>query len=223
MAPALVEYWVTCMLDPWPALAHDDAFGEIVGALREDGEYAYDEVELSLIEGAPAFVPAGSVVLHVVGPSTANWDEVLELLDAIAAAGEGVVFADDRQIVLDRRSLRPGVKAFKEEPAWATKLRDEWRVPIDVVIFGARDIDAHHELRRVGLEALAGRVTVVSVTHDIERLAARVGIDRTGYSSVIHVYGPGVDPLVAGQVLAHAARGRAFALAPGDHQQELQR
>jgi hypothetical protein len=102
-----IEYWVTCMLDPWPALAHDDAFGEIIGALREDGEYAYDEVELSLVEGAPSFVPSGSVVLHVVGPSTANWDEVLELLDAVAAAGEGVVFADDRQVVLDHRSVRP--------------------------------------------------------------------------------------------------------------------
>jgi hypothetical protein len=104
-----IEYWVTCMQDPWPALAEDDAFGEIVSALRDDGEYSYDEVALSLEEGAPSFVPAGSVVLHVAGPSSANWDEVLELLDAIAAAGAGVVFAEDRQIVLDHRAAKPGV------------------------------------------------------------------------------------------------------------------
>jgi hypothetical protein len=106
-----IEYWVTCMVDPWPALAHDDAFGEIVDALRDDGEYAYDEVEVTLVEGAPSFVPSGSVVLHVVGPSVANWDEVLELLDAIAAAGAGVVFAEDRQVVLDHRSIQHGAKS----------------------------------------------------------------------------------------------------------------
>jgi len=98
-----IEYWVTCMRDPWPSLAEDDAFGEIIDALRDAGEYRYDEVELSLHESAPSFVPAGSVVVHVAGPSGANWDEVLELLDAFAAAGEGVVFAEDRQVVLDHR------------------------------------------------------------------------------------------------------------------------
>lgn len=98
-----IEYWVTCMRDPWPALAADEAFGEIVAALRDDGEYSYDAIELSLEESAPSFVPTGSVVLHVAGRSGADWDEVLELLDAIAAAGEGVVFAEDRQVVLDHR------------------------------------------------------------------------------------------------------------------------
>jgi hypothetical protein len=103
-----IEYWVACMQDPWPALEQDDAFGEIVAALRDDGEYEYDHVMLSLEESRPSFVPSGSVVLHVSGPANANWDEVLELLDAMAAAGEGVVFSEDRQVVLDRRSVRPG-------------------------------------------------------------------------------------------------------------------
>ena len=29
-----IEYWVTCMQDPWGALADDDVFGEIVSSLR---------------------------------------------------------------------------------------------------------------------------------------------------------------------------------------------
>lgn len=202
---AVVEYWVTCMLDPWPALANDDAFGEIVGALREDGEYAYDQVELSLIEGAPAFVPTGSVVLHVVGPSSANWDEVLELLDAIAAAGEGVVFAEDRQIVLDRRSVRPGVKAFKEEPTWAIALAT--KMPgLHVVVEGGRVDDPQRELERVGLAALAGRVSVAITDTGVVIRAPRE-----------------TDALVAGQVLAHAARGRALAVGATGDTEELPR
>jgi hypothetical protein len=110
----VIEYWVTCALDPWPQLAGDDAFGEIVDALRSDGEYEHDGIELALVEDGPAFVPTGSVVLHVVGPGGASWDELLELLDAIAGAGEGVVYAEDRQIVLDRRTVKPGVQASKE-------------------------------------------------------------------------------------------------------------
>ena len=76
------------------------------GALRllEDGEYEYDHVSLSLEESRPSFVPSGSVVLHVCGPASANWDEVLELLDAMTAAGDGVVFSEDRQVVLDHRT-----------------------------------------------------------------------------------------------------------------------
>jgi hypothetical protein len=205
MSSSIVEYWVTCMQDPWPALIHDDAFGEIVGALREDGEYGYDEVELSLVEGAPAFVPTGSVVLHVVGPSSANWDEVLELLDAIAAAGEGVVFAEDRQIVLDRRSVRPGVKAFKEQPAWALALAA--KMPgLHVVVEGSPVANPQHELERVGLAALATRVTVATAGATLNIRAARE-----------------TDALVAGQVLAHAARGRALAVGPAGDTEELPR
>jgi hypothetical protein len=201
----MVEYWVTCMLDPWPALAHDDAFGEIVDALRDEGEYSYDEVELSLIEGAPAFVPVGSVVLHVVGPSSANWDEVLELLDTIAAAGEGVVFAEDRQIVLDRRSLRPGVKAFKEQPAWAVALAE--KLPgLHVVVEGRQIENPQRELERVGLSALAGRVSLVATDSGTVIRAARE-----------------TDALVAGQVLAHAARGRALAVGLTGDTEELPR
>jgi hypothetical protein len=98
-----VEYWVTCTRDPWPALVGVEMFAEVIETLRTTGECAYDTVELSLEEGPPAFVPAGSVVLHVSGSAAANWDEVLELLDAIATAGDGAVFSEDRQIVLDHR------------------------------------------------------------------------------------------------------------------------
>src|SRR4051812_41027794 len=122
-----ISYWVTCAVDPWPALEGDEAFGEIIAALRDNGEYAYEDngIELSLEESAPSFVPAGSVVVRVSGPSRAGWDEVLELLDAMAGAGEGVVFSEDRQIVLDRRSVRPGRKAFDERPAWAVAMADK--------------------------------------------------------------------------------------------------
>lgn len=99
-----IEYWVTCAKAPWPALEQDDAFREIVAGLLEDGEYEYDHVSLSLEESRPSFVPSGSVVLHVCGPASANWDEVLELLDAMTAAGDGVVFSEDRQVVLDHRT-----------------------------------------------------------------------------------------------------------------------
>ncbi len=98
-----IEYWVTCAKAPWPALEHHDGFGEIVAALLEDGEYEHEGVSLSLEESRPSFVPSGSVVVHVTGPAAANWDDVLELLEAMAAAGEGVVFSEDRQVVLDRR------------------------------------------------------------------------------------------------------------------------
>jgi hypothetical protein len=200
-----IEYWVTCMLDPWPALESDEAFGEIVGALRDEGEYTYDEVDLSLVEGAPSFVPTGSVVLHVVGPSGANWDEVLELLDAIAASGEGVVFAEDRQIVLDRRSVRPGVKAFKEQPTWATTLAA--KMPgLHVVVEGSPVESPVRELERVGLAALASRVTVTQAGASLMVRAARE-----------------TDALVAGQVLAHAARGRALAVGATGDTEELPR
>lgn len=103
-----IEYWVTCARDPWPVLAEDEMFGEIVDALRASGEYTYDAVELSLEEGPPSFVPTASVVVHVSGSAGANWDDVLDLLDAIAAAGDGAVFSEDRQIVLDHRSPPAG-------------------------------------------------------------------------------------------------------------------
>jgi hypothetical protein len=201
-----VEYWVTCMLDPWPALAHDDAFGEIVDALRDDGEYRYDEVEVTLEEGAPSFVPAGSVVLHVVGPKSANWDEVLELLDAIAAAGEGVVFAEDRQIVLDRRSVRPGMKAFKESPAWAQAIAA--KLPgLRVQVRGPKAIeDPKRELERMGLAVVASRIEVVQVDG---------GLDITAQHPA--------DALVAGQMLAHTARGTAIAVGTGGETHELPR
>jgi hypothetical protein len=205
MASAIVEYWVTCMQDPWPALIHDDAFGEIIGALREDGAYAYDAVELSLVEDGPAFVPTGSVVLHVVGPPGAHWDEVLELLDAIAAAGEGVVFAEDRQIVLDRRSVRTGVKAFKEQPTWAVALAA--KMPgLHVVVEGGPVESPQRELERVGLAALAQRVTVTATGAGLNIRAARE-----------------TDALVAGQVLAYAARGRALAVGATGDTEELPR
>lgn len=201
-----VEYWVTCVLDPWPALAHDDAFGEIVDALRDNGEYCYDEVELSLEEGAPSFVPAGSVVIHVVGPKTANWDEVLELLDAIAAAGEGVVFAEDRQIVLDRRSVRPGTKAFKESPAWAQALAA--KLPgLRVRVVGTHVLDSpKRELERAGLSVLASRVSISHVDGGLEITAARE-----------------TDALVAGQVLAHGMRGTGVAIAVTGETHDLPR
>jgi hypothetical protein len=194
-----VQYWVTCALDPWPALVQDDAFGEIVDALQSDGEY-YDAVVLTLDEAAPSFVPAGSVVIQVVGPSSANWDEVLELLDAIAAAGDGVVFSEDRQIVLDRRSVRPGVKAFAEQPAWATALAA--KLPgLQVVIEGLPIADPRAELGKVGLAALAARVTF------------------TATAAGLVVGGGTTDALVAGQALAYAAKGKAFACVAGSREE----
>jgi hypothetical protein len=206
MTASEIEYWVTCMLDPWPALAHDDAFGEIVDALRDEGEYLYDEVELSLEEGAPSFVPVGSVVIHVLGPKTANWDEVLELLDAIAAAGEGVVFAEDRQIVLDRRSARPGTKAFKESPAWAQAVAR--KLPgLRVRVSGTRSVaDPARELERAGLSELANRIKIAHVDGTLE-ITAQLE----------------TDALVAGQVLAHAARGSAIALGVSGETHDLPR
>lgn len=187
-----IEYWVTCMLDPWRALEQDEAFGDIVDALRSGGEYTYDEISLSLLESAPSFVPTGSVVLHVVGPSSANWDEALELLDAIAAAGEGVMYSEDRQVVLDRRSVRPGVKAFSEQPAWAITLAA--KLPgLVVIVEGQALADPRAELAKVGLAALAARVTIATIANGIE------------------ITGAATDALVAGQALAHAARGTAFA------------
>jgi hypothetical protein len=199
-----LEYWVTCALDPWPALAQDDAFGEIIDALQTSGEYHYDEVEVSLEEAAPSFVPVGSVVLHVSGPSSARWDEVLELLDAIAAAGDGVVFSEDRQIVLDRRSVRPGVKAFKEQPAWATALAA--KLPgLHVVVEGSPVADPAAELAKVGLAALASRLTFTATPTGLE------------------ISGPTIDALVAGQALAYAARGKAFARGIDGAREELPR
>lgn len=199
-----IEYWVTCALDPWPALAQDEAFGEIVDALQTHGEYQYDAVEVSLEEAAPSFVPVGSVVLHVVGPSSANWDEVLELLDAIAAAGDGVVFSEDRQIVLDRRSVRPGVKAFKEQPAWATALAA--KLPgLQVIVEGSPVANPAAELAKVGLAVLAGRLTFRAVASGLE------------------VDGAAADALVAGQALAYAARGKAFARNVDGTREELPR
>jgi hypothetical protein len=200
----VIEYWVTCALDPWPELATDDAFGEIVDALRSDGEYAHDGIELSLVEDGPAFVPTGSAVLHVVGPGGASWDEVLELLDAIAAAGEGVVYAEDRQIVLDRRTVKPGVQAFKEQPGWAVALAA--RHPgLHVVVRGPATVaDPVRELSRVGLASLAARVAITAIEDGLEVRGERE-----------------TDVLVAGQVLAHATRGRAVAVTAGGATEEL--
>lgn len=199
-----LEYWVTCALDPFGALAADEAFGEIVDALQTDGEYEYDAVTLTLEEAAPSFVPPGSVVIHVAGRSGANWDEVMEFLDALAAAGEGVVFAEDRQIVLDRRSVRPGVKAFKEQPAWAVAIAAKV-FGLRVVVEGQPIADPAGELAKVGLAALATRV----------RFAAS--------PDGLAISGPATDALVAGQVLAHAARGKAFACGSDGSREELPR
>lgn len=199
-----LEYWVTCATDPFGALAADEAFGEIVGALQSEGEYAYDAVTLTLEESAPSFVPPGSIVIHVSGRSGADWDEVMEFLDALAAAGEGVVFAEDRQIVLDRRSVRPGVKAFKEQPAWAIALAAKVS-GLRVVVEGQPIADPAAELGKVGLAALAQRVTFTST------------------ASGLTIGGPDTDALVAGQVLAHAARGKAFAYGSDDAREELPR
>lgn len=217
-----VEYWVTCALDPWPELEQDDAFGEIVDALRASGEYAYDEVMVTLEEAAPAFVPGGSVVLHVSGPTRANWEEVLELLDAVAAAGEGVVFAEDRQIVLDRRSVRPGVSAFKQAPAWAAPIV-AWPAPVEVVVFGARELaDPKAELARFGLAALAARIVASRVSAgQLGPLAARIGADVTSLPVALSVSGATLDALVVAQALAHAVRGRAFALGGDGRRAEL--
>lgn len=201
-----IEYWVTCALDPWPALAEDEAFGEIVGALLADGEYRNDDVELTLEEAAPSFVPVGQIVLRVSGPSTANWDEVMEFLDAMAAVGDGVVFSEDRQIVLDRRSIRPGVKAFNEQPAWATALAAKWP-DLHVVVEGTVAVaNPSVELGRVGLAALASRVTVTAQGGTLQIRAAQL-----------------TDALVAGQALSHAARGPAFAVAGSGAREELPR
>jgi hypothetical protein len=201
-----LEYWCTCALDPWPALESDEAFGEIVDALRTDGEYEYDAVMLTLQEAPPSFVPIGNVVVHVVGSPSADWDEVMEFLDAMAAAGDGVVFSEDRQVVLDRRSVRPGVKAFNERPTWAVLLGKTWP-DLTVVVEGTKAVaDPSAELGRVGLAGLAGRVTVTA----------------TGTKLHIRATQPS-DALVAGQVLGHAARGRAWALGPDGLRQELPR
>lgn len=199
-----IEYWVTCALDPWPTLAQDAAFGEIVDALQSHGEYQYDAVEVSLEEAAPSFVPVGSVVLRVVGPSSANWDEVLELLDAIAAAGDGVVFSEDRQIVLDRRSVRHGVKAFKERPAWAIALAAKYP-GLQVVVEGSPVAKPAEELAKVGLAVLASRLTFRTTDTGLE------------------VDGAPIDALVAGQVLAYAARGKSFARGTDGTCEELPR
>lgn len=189
-----VEYWVTCALDPWPALEADDAFGEIIDALRSDGEYEYAAVRLWLEESAPSFVPAGSVVVHVSGSASADWDEVMEFLDAMAAAGDGVVFSEDRQVVLDRRSVRPGQKAFNERAAWAIALAQKLGT-LRVEVTGPRAVaDARRELERVGLAALAQRCTIVA--------------QRDGFAITA---ADGVDALVAGQALSHAVAGRAEA------------
>jgi hypothetical protein len=202
-----IEYWVTCSLDPWTPLEGDEAFGDIVDALRSDGEYEYDDgVELSLQEAGPSFVPIGSVVVHVVGPTTSNWDEVLEFLDAVAAAGDGVVFSEDRQIVLDRRSTRPGVKAFKEEPAWAKAIAAK-QPGLHVVVEGGQPIaDPSNELARVGLAALATRVTCRTQDGILTITGARE-----------------TDVLVGGQALALAARGTAFAVGTDGTREALPR
>jgi hypothetical protein len=197
-----IEYWVTCAKAPWPALEHDDAFGEIVAGLLEDGEYELERVTLSLEESRPSFVPSGSVVLHVSGPANASWDEVLELLEAMAAAGDGVVFSEDRQVVLDRRSVRPGMKAFKDRPEWAVALAAKWP-GLHVVVSGQAVPDPAKELDRVGLSALAGRISITRIDGGLE------------------IRGPETDVLVAGQVLAHAARGSARAIGPSGTTQEL--
>ncbi len=201
-----IEYWVTCALDPWPALESDDAFSEIVEALRTEGEYEYDAVTLTLQEAAPSFVPPGSVVVHVTGSSGADWDEVMELLDAMAAAGDGVVFSEDRQVVLDRRSVRPGVKAFNERAAWAVALAGKLGKST-VTVSGPRAIaDAKQELARVGLQALAARCAITP-TPD-------------GFSIVA---GDSVDALVAGQALAYAVAGRAEAVGDNGEREQLPR
>ncbi len=221
MAQPTVEYWVTCMLDPWPTLAADDAFGEIVDALRDVGEYSYDEVDVTLEEGGPSFVPTGSVVLHVVGPKTANWDEVLALLDAIAAAGEGIVFSSDRNIMIDRRTQKPGTKAFKESPAWATELAAK-HASLEIIVFGMRDPGLPTaQLQRMGLAALAERVQFLHLA-EIEPLTSRVGLTPGVYILAIGVTAPNpVDALVAAQALVHSANGCAFALAPNGTREQL--
>lgn len=200
-----IEYWVACALDPWPSLEGDEAFTEIVAALRDDGEYDYGNVMLSLEEAAPSFVPPGSIVMHVSGKPGADWDEVMEFLDAMALAGDGAVFTEDRQIVLDRRSVRPGVKAFKEDPAWAIALAK--KLPdLRVVVEGTRPVaDPKTELARVGLAVLGGRVTVTATGNQLAITAAKL-----------------TDALVAGQVLAHSAAGKAFAVS-GETREELPR
>lgn len=201
-----LEYWCTCALDPWPALEQDEAFSEIVGALRDEGEYEYDAVTLTLQEAAPSFVPIGSVVVHVVGSSSADWDEVMEFLDAMAAAGDGVVFSEDRQVVLDRRSVRPGVKAFDESPKWARGLASVW-TELTVVVEGTQAVpDPAGELGKVGLAALAKRITITA----------------TGTKLHIRAAQP-TDALVAGQVLGHCARGKAYAINAEGLRQELPR
>jgi hypothetical protein len=190
-----ISYWVTCALDPWPALESDEAFSEIIEALRSQGEYEYDAVTLTLQEAAPSFVPPGSVVLEVNGSASANWDEVMALLDAMAAAGDGVVFSEDRQVVLDRRSVRPGVKAFNERPAWAIALAAKLGTFV-VEVSGPRAVaDANAELARVGLRALATRCAIAA-------LPGGFSIEATDR----------VDALVAGQALAYALAGRAEAV-----------
>jgi hypothetical protein len=201
-----IEYWVTCALDPWPALESDDAFSEIVEALRTDGEYEYNAVRLTLQEAAPSFVPPGSVVLHVEGSGGADWDEVMELLDAMAAVGDGVVFSEDRQVVLDRRSVRPGVKAFNERAAWAVALAAKLGTLV-VDVRGPRAIpDATQELARVGLQALAGRCAITATAEGFSIAAA-----------------DSVDALVAGQALAYAVAGRAEAVATSGAREPLPR
>lgn len=201
-----IEYWVTCALDPWPALEADEAFGDIVDALRTDGEYEYEAATLTLQEAAPSFVPPGSVVVHVTGSAGANWDEVMELLDAMAAAGDGVVFSEDRQVVLDRRSVRPGQKAFNERPAWAIALAAKLR-SLRVEVSGPRVIgDAHRELGRVGLATLAHRCTITSQTGGFAITAADA-----------------VDALVAGQALSYAVAGRAEAISDDGAREPLPR
>lgn len=238
-----VEYWVTCALDPWPSLEADEAFSEIVEALRSDGEYTYDAVSLTLQDAAPSFVPPGSVVVHVSGRPGAEWDEVMEFLDAMAAAGDGVVFSEDRQVVLDRRSVRPGVKAFKERPDWAVALGAKWPRMTVVVFATLQPKHPRAELEAVGLRAIAKRVDdrgfwnqsrfgdvwCESVPHGptFDGLCKDAKVDPKPYIMCMRFSrvgaGEWTDALVAAQILAHAVKGRAIALGPDGATEDLPR